>query len=172
MRKRFRKTSPVRDESTEAEFPEPTVPFATGTSKEVYRGHYRNGPREGQGCVSKKFTTRSQAEEELFKDETNISQQANAVITHWNMAGIIDLPVVLSIPEVWDVWTSADSSEQRLVEPFIDNFQKFGHDRVPTGSQGEFWSDALQALSHFSYHFSRGRMVLCDLQGGIYKEKL
>jgi hypothetical protein len=29
--------------------------------------------------------------------------------------------------------------------------------------------NVLQALSHFSYHYTSGQFVLCDLQGGIYK---
>ena len=28
----------------------------------------------------------------------------------------------------------------------------------------------MQALSHFSYHSSGGRYVLCDLQGGVYRD--
>lgn len=30
--------------------------------------------------------------------------------------------------------------------------------------------DVLQALSHFSYHRSAGQFLLCDLQGGIYRD--
>ena len=28
----------------------------------------------------------------------------------------------------------------------------------------------MQALSHFSYHITGGAFVLCDLQGGLYKD--
>lgn len=28
----------------------------------------------------------------------------------------------------------------------------------------------MQALSHFSYHCSAGQFVLCDLQGGVYRD--
>lgn len=32
------------------------------------------------------------------------------------------------------------------------------------------WSDVMQALSHFSYHTSNGEYLLCDLQGGVYRD--
>ena len=30
------------------------------------------------------------------------------------------------------------------------------------------WGEVMEALSHFSYHVSSGKFVLCDLQGGLY----
>lgn len=30
----------------------------------------------------------------------------------------------------------------------------------------------MQALSHFSYHFSDGNLLLCDLQGGIAQDHI
>lgn len=170
--KRIRKASLMENESTVAKWPETTVPFASGRLKKVYRGHYREGPREGQECVSKTFLTRSKVEDDLFEDELRISKEAKDVITYWNIARIIDLPVVLSVPEDWFVWTSATSYERRLVEPFIDNLEKFNHDRDAWGPQGKFWNYALQALSHYSYHFSSCQWVLCDIQGGIHRDKL
>jgi hypothetical protein len=32
------------------------------------------------------------------------------------------------------------------------------------------WPRVMQALSHFSYHQSGGQHVLCDLQGGVYRD--
>jgi len=55
------------------------------------------------------------------------------------------------------------------VEPFIESWQKFNSnsgwmdDSTP-------WPRVMQALSHFSYHASSGRSVLCDLQGGVYSD--
>ncbi|POS76316.1 hypothetical protein DHEL01_v205290 [Diaporthe helianthi] len=161
-----------RNKSTVATWPD-NVPIATGAFKTVYRGHYTEGPRNGKECVCKAFTANSESEKQLFEDEARISDRAKEIITYWNRLKIIDQPVLLNIPEIWDIGTSDDSSEKRLVEPFIDNFEKFNeqsHDSV--GAQGTLWADALQALSHFSYHWSSGGFVLCDIQGGIYKNKL
>ena len=35
---------------------------------------------------------------------------------------------------------------------------------------GTFWDEALQAVSHYSYHVSSGQFLLCDLQGGEYRD--
>ena len=32
------------------------------------------------------------------------------------------------------------------------------------------WVEVMQALSHFSYHNSGGKHVLCDVQGGLYAD--
>ncbi|KKY37459.1 putative elongation factor 2 kinase [Diaporthe ampelina] len=64
------------------------------------------------------------------------------------------------------------NGEKSLVEPFIRNFQKFNNNAGRVYFQGTPWSDALQALSHFSYHYSRCQMLLCDIQGGAYVDGL
>ena len=63
------------------------------------------------------------------------------------------------------VWHLTRSKQRVLVEPFLSNFQNFNSN---TGWQGSTnWSEALQSLSHFSYHHSQGDLVLCDLQGSV-----
>ena len=50
-----------------------------------------------------------------------------------------------------------------LVEPFIEGtFQKFNSN---TGKVNPDY-EVMQALSHFSYDYTGGQEVLCDLQGG------
>lgn len=52
-----------------------------------------------------------------------------------------------------------------LVEPLIDGaYAKFNSN---SGWVNEGYN-MMQALSHFSYHFSDGTRLLCDLQGGGY----
>jgi hypothetical protein len=154
----------------------PFTPFAQGSFKEAYLGFYQNGPRMGQKCVSKKFTIQDQPYKQLDA-ELRIIQLAWEIVKAWNAAGVIQLPIVLNIPEVWIAWTVSSSGtmlflpEQRLVEPFINNFYKFNKNSGSVYHEGTFWSDALQALSHFSYHWT-GDMVLCDIQGGVYHDKL
>jgi hypothetical protein len=171
--KRSHETSYVRSNlSILGYWPKPCVPFARGSFKKVYRGYYANGPRKGQECVSKAFTRLSRFRGGSFQVELSTVQRAKEVIDDWNAARIINLPIVISVPEIWTIWTSETSSEQRLVEPFIWNFQRFNNNGGQVSLQGTFWSDALQALSHFSYHRSLGQVVLCDIQGGVYKDRL
>ncbi|KAG6368674.1 hypothetical protein INS49_002887 [Diaporthe citri] len=156
------------NESTFAYFPMNAVPFAKGAFKKVWRGHYTDGPRKGEECVSKVFT-RSVFEDHYFKVEMRVIRRAQWIIDAWNATGVIGMPVVLNVPAIW---TSQIDGERRLVEPFIKDFQKFNSNAGLVYFQGTPWSDALQALSHFSYHHSHGRMLLCDIQGGIYTDGL
>eukprot|EP00415_Alexandrium_ostenfeldii_P003594 UN3594 len=61
------------------------------------------------------------------------------------------------------VWTAMDGSgEKKLIEPWLPgNFKKFNSN---TG-----WVDdssrLTEALSHFSYDYTNGACLLCDLQG-------
>ena len=64
-----------------------------------------------------------------------------------------------------DVWVRTRTKQRFLVEPFLSNFQHFNSNTAWAGSTP--WATALQSLSHFSYHFSGGEMVLCDLQGAV-----
>merc|ERR1711976_112889 len=48
-----------------------------------------------------------------------------------------------------------------LVEPYVSKFEKFNSNTGWTaGSHGE-----MEALSHFSYDYTGGQCILCDLQG-------
>jgi len=75
--------------------------------------------------------------------------------------------VYLNRPAVWVFAPESDwAGQKHLVEPFIPNYQKFNSNTgVQMGDDG--WPAAMQALSHFSYHTTGGRYVLCDLQGGV-----
>jgi hypothetical protein len=94
------------------------------------------------------------------------------MVTKWNSKKMIDRMVRVNVPEVWTFFQDCKGSwsgKKVLQEPFITDYQKFNSntgwsdDTIP-------WSRVMQALSHFSYHFSSGQTVLCDLQGGIYKD--
>lgn len=157
------------NESKFATFPRTIVPFGKGTFKQVWRGHYTDGPRKGQECVSKAFNTHSVFDEHYFQLEMRVVRRAQEIIDAWNAARVIDAPVVLNVPSIW---SSQRTGQKRLVEPFIRNFQKFNSNGGWVYFPGTPWSDALQALSHFSYHLSGGQMLLCDIQGGIYSDGL
>jgi hypothetical protein len=59
------------------------------------------------------------------------------------------------------------SGRNCLVEPYINDFQKFNSNTGWKTSEDDAIVDMLQALSHYSYHVSSGQFVLCDLQGGL-----
>lgn len=151
--------------STEAEIYRDQL-FASGTFKNVYAGEYVNGARAGQECVSKEFKTGSVYEEHYFKEELNIIRRAQAVIDDWHDARVINKRILLNTPTIW---TYTETGVKNLVEPMIENFEKFNSNSGWAPITGDLWSEAMQALSHFSYHNSGGQLLLCDLQGGSYR---
>ncbi|TRX89899.1 hypothetical protein FHL15_009171 [Xylaria flabelliformis] len=141
--------------------------FASGAFKNVYAGKYTVGTRAGQECVAKEFKTGSVYEEHYFEQEMNIVRRTQLVIDNWHSARIIDKRVLLNNPEIW---ISNGAGVMALVEPMIQNFEKFNSNTGWASITGGVWSEAMQALSHFSYHNSGGQILLCDLQGGSYQD--
>ncbi|KAF2965153.1 hypothetical protein GQX73_g8410 [Xylaria multiplex] len=141
--------------------------FASGTFKNVYEGEYIGGPRDGEKCVCKEFKTGSVHEAHYFDEEMKIVSCAQKVIDDWNNAGFFSKRVLLNTPAVW---TRIDTGVKALVEPMIENFEKFNSNSGWVDTTGGIWSQAMQALSHFSYHNSGGQLLLCDLQGASYSD--
>lgn len=141
--------------------------FASGTFKNVYAGNYTEGARAGQECVSKEFKTGSVYEAHYFEEELNIIRHTQAVINDWHDARVIDKRILLNTPAIW---TETETGAKALVEPMIENFEKFNSNSGWAPITGGVWSEAMQALSHFSYHNSGGQLLLCDLQGGSYRD--
>lgn len=132
------------------------------------QGIYIEGARIGQRCVSKQFKTGSVYEDHYFDEELSIISHSQAIIDSFNAANILPgQKILLNRPEIWE---SIPDGCRSLIEPMIENFEKFNSNSGWT-SGGE-WSNALQALSHFSYHNSGGQFLLCDLQGGSYSDGL
>ncbi|OQR88425.1 hypothetical protein THRCLA_10336, partial [Thraustotheca clavata] len=141
--------------------------FAQGGFKNVYKGRYTKGKRAGQACVSKEFKTGSVFEESYFKHELKVVAKALELINSFNDTGIINKKIWLNNPTIW---TYEVSEEKSLVEPMIANFGKFNSNTGWTPRHVSPWIDVMQALSHYSYHMTHGNMLLCDLQGGIYRD--
>ncbi|RYP79084.1 hypothetical protein DL771_000062 [Monosporascus sp. 5C6A] len=141
--------------------------FASGNFKNVKRGEYTAGDRIGQECVAKEFKTGSVFEDHYFKEELAIIDRTQKIIDSWHDAGIINRTIVLNTPEIWEY---EYTGHKVLVEPIIKNFEKFNSNTGWADNTGGAWSEAMQALSHFSYHTSGGQFLLCDLQGGVYSD--
>jgi hypothetical protein len=142
--------------------------FAQGTFKIVWRGVYTQGSRAGQACVAKEFKTGSGYEAYNFREELAIVASAQAIIDKWTEARVVNRRIMLNTPEIWADLGSG--GKRALIEPFIENFEKFNSNTGWADVTGGSWSEAMQALSHFSYYSSRGRLLLCDIQGGAYRD--
>ena len=146
--------------------------FAEGSLKRCYRGTYSDG--SGGRCVVKEFRDGGEA---YFAVEVEISATAARILAAFNSQGILPqgMRLVLARPEVWrcseggyfggdKVASEGGEGERVLVEPFIEGFRKFNSN---SGFKGAGTYAAIgDALSHYSFHFSSGALVLCDLQGG------
>lgn len=141
-------------------------PFAEGSFRRVAKGTYTAGPRTGQLMVCKWFKTPSFKDDKYIKHDLKAVDKALEIISQWNVATSTKIPVRLNKPEVWIL---RDKERKVLVEPFIDNYKKY--------NSNSGWNDTstwqarlLQALSHYSFHVTKGEIVLCDLQGGVRRD--
>lgn len=109
-------------------------------------------------------------EAEFFADDIKAVDKALALIEAWNRGGHVDKTVTINTPGVW-TWMGGSSraGQKVLHEPFITNYQKF-NSNSGWADDATPWPRVMQALSHFSYHQSGGKVVLCDLQGGVYAD--
>ncbi|KAJ8061769.1 hypothetical protein OCU04_009566 [Sclerotinia nivalis] len=146
--------------------------FASGTFKNVWAGRYIEGQRIGQECVSKEFKTGSVIEEHYFEEELEIIRRTQEIVDGFHAARIIGgRDIIVNTPSIWTYAAGAGpkTGHKCLVEPMIENFEKFNSNTGWT-SRDTVWNDAMQALSHFSYHDSGREYLLCDLQGGSYSD--
>ncbi|KAJ3562325.1 hypothetical protein NPX13_g8606 [Xylaria arbuscula] len=142
------------------------VLFAQGAFKNVYEGRYTEGERAGQRCVAKQFKEGWAYEDAYFQAEMNIIHKTQSIIDDWHNTGIINKKVLLNRPDIWE----SPEGRRSLVEPMIDNFEKWNSNSGWVNTTGGVWSESMQALCHFSYHNSYGELLLCDLQGGCYRD--
>ncbi|CAK0880266.1 unnamed protein product [Prorocentrum cordatum] len=168
-------TSLIENEACRAEYEEPSRVrhaqndqewdgrFWEGDHRYVSKGVYREGRRSGHACVVKWFKTGSVYESSFFDKDLLAVRQASVIVDSFNHVLRMRNPswpyiVKVNSPQVWEV---IGRGEKKLVEPFLERFKKFNSN---TGM-----SDAdealMQALSHFSYHISDSRCLLCDVQG-------
>jgi len=143
-----------------------TQMFEQGEFRYVYRGKYDQGERLGEECVRKEFKTGCVYESSFFKNDIKTVQKAAEILKKFNTLDLLNKPIYMIEPEVWVGDSGCSLAGQKmLVEPMIKGeYFKFNSN---TGYAADD-SDAMQALSHFSFHQSGGEFLLCDLQGGRY----
>ncbi|KAI5925859.1 kinase-like protein [Camillea tinctor] len=147
-------------------------PFASGAFRWVAKGTYTSGPRSGQACVCKWFKTGAVFEADYFTLDIKAVDKALEIVNRFNDLGIVNKSVKINVPDVWVFVGGGDRAGQNyLNEPFIQNYQKF-NSNTGWNDDSKAWGEAMQALSHFSYHVTGGQFVLCDLQGGIYRDEV
>lgn len=128
------------------------VLYANGAFKNVYSGVYIEGERKGEQCVSKIFINQGSNADSFFENEMAIVNKAMAIVEKFNnQVSLGNKRIYLNEPGIWIFSTGTLIGQKSLVEPMIQNFEKFNSNSgwVATGTS---WYSVMQALSHFSYH--------------------
>ncbi|CAE7275185.1 ak1 [Symbiodinium natans] len=139
----------------------------SGTFRDVFVMTFTKGPRKNLKGVYKVF--KDPTAENLIREDLQAVAEAGRIIEAFNeynnehcrqRGQPARRRVYLNQPEVWEC-----GERKVLVEPLIDGtYAKFNSN---SGWVNEGYN-MMQALSHFSFHFSNGQHLLCDLQGGGY----
>lgn len=141
-------------------------PFTSGAFRWVAKGKYTEGPRNTQDCVCKWFKSGHVFESDFFQKDILAVEKSIEIVKQFNAEKVVTQIIQMNRPEVWVFVSGELKGKNVLQEPFIPNYQKFNSNTGWTNTDTP-WPKVMQALSHFSYHITFGRCVLCDLQGGF-----
>merc|ERR1712136_616815 len=101
-------------------------------------------------------------------------EKVQEFVRAFNKLRLSDKTIYMNAPSMWMVPTVMASLMQGqcvLVEPMISEigvpFEKFNSNTGYAAEERDF----IHALSHFSYHVSGGSYLLCELQGGRFKDR-
>ena len=178
VRRSFSSTQAVLDKGN---------PFASGTFRLVAKGLFTDGDRQGQMMVAKWFKRGLSKEAAFFNADIEVNIRARNLLAAFATIGVCSRPIRLNDTEIWykppratyrerGRWRTGPSYLQHaaheegkrvLVEAFIPGWEKFNSNSgwVSKNSSSRTNLNILGALSHFSYHYSSGHYLLCDLQG-------
>lgn len=140
----------------------------------VALGKYTEGSRKGTACVCKwfkhEFRDMYENAERYFMEDIRSVEAALVIIRQWNATCVIKgKSLQMTVPEIWQFRSDSEANwagTKVLQEPFIDNYTKW-NSNTGWAVTDDSWARVMQALSHFSYHVTGGRLVLCDIQGGL-----
>ena len=153
--------------------------FAHGSFKTCYLGEYTGGERTGQKCVAKcmhgtegdydYYNYDQEDVDDIFATDLDAVEQARRILVQWNNLEISNFMFRLNAPEVIQY-----EGTVFLLEPYIEDFIKFNSNTgwVRRGGRPGGLTELMQALSHYSYHVSSGQFLLCDLQGGVSRNRV
>lgn len=149
-------------------------PFAKSAFRWVAKGHYVSGLRQGQRCVAKWFKNGAVFSEDFFTLDIKAADKALEIVERFNQLNMINKVIKINIPAIWRFDDNCEedwAGQMALCEPYIHNYQKWNSNNG-WKDDSTAWGKCMQALSHFSFHISGGRYVLCDLQGGIHHNEV
>lgn len=145
-------------------------PFAQGAFRFVASGRYVGGSLDGKKNVCKWFKTGATFDKTYFSLDIKAVDKAMELVRAFNKEEIIRGIVRVNRPSVWHFKANCGpnwAGKNCLDEPYIHNFEHF-NSNTGWSDTSVRWGEVMQALSHFSYHHTRGQFMLVDLQGGVF----
>jgi hypothetical protein len=139
--------------------------IAEGTCRLCYLG---KDTVTGQPVVLKKFKKHIPKEEIFWTKDIQASREAQRFADHFNAEMKSSKPIRFIQPVVYECQSNVCApflkGEKVLVEPFLgkDVYNKFNSN---SGYEDKNCGSTMAAFSHFTYHISDGKMLVCDLQG-------
>lgn len=144
-----------------------TEPFKTGQYKYVHMGRYTLGPRAGHPVVLKILKAE---DPQFWRYGAKCLEKASEIVKHFNrdLQYRFENPPRVRILRT-KVWNRVGDGVKVAVEPFVNSaFAKFTRSGYKAYEQND---DLCNALSHFSYYQTGGKVVLCGLQGGAWSAR-
>lgn len=133
-----------------------------GTFRVCLGGTYLGGNRNGQEAACKRFKPRFRSMEmEFFASDFQVADSVIHYAEKWNDFAEVDEEILVTKGHL----ISSNSGLKYLAEPLIRDYKKFTSNSGWVDNDGTWMTDAMAAFSHYTYHASRGQLLVCDLQG-------
>ena len=130
----------------------------------IYLGRYCTGSDKlkGKKCVVKYYNDDYVLDCNFWSREIDAHKKAYYLTCKWNNLGISKYQYRMLIPKQVLLGNNECVGEYCLVEEYLPNYQKWNSNTMTIPGQERY---CVQAFSHWTYHFTNGKYLLCDCQG-------
>lgn len=133
-----------------------------GEFREVLEGTYLGGNRNQQAAACKRFKPQYRhLSQEYFASDFQIIDKVIEYAEAWNEFCPVGHEITVNRGDIH----RSNSGIPYLVEPLIRYFEKYTSNNGWIGDTDDWEVRAMAAFTHFTYHQSNGRLIVCDLQG-------
>lgn len=157
-------SSAARTNLTSTDVSISNIVLGTGAFRVTLLGTYRGGNRNDQEAACKRFKPEYRAiQDEFFAMDFKVIDTAIQLAEEWNRW----CPSGKEILITRGSFQNSRSGIKYLIEPLIRYYTKFTSNTGWIASHEELgWPvQAMEAFSHYTYHCTNGKLIVCDLQG-------
>jgi hypothetical protein len=99
--------------------------------------------------------------QEYFRNDFDVADIVIKLAEQWNVIAEPHQKILVSRGHI----ITSNSGIRYLAEPLIRNFRKFTSNSGWISLDGLWTTELLEAFTHYTYHKTNGRLIVCDLQG-------